>query len=270
MSMSGGQKQSGAAKIMAVLELLGTADAALYPHGMTVSEVARAVSRDKSIVSRQLKSLLESGLVARNSTGCFELSWRLYALASRAGDQHLAKRSGPVMRKLTDNVRERTHLSVLSDGEVLTVRSESSRRSIEAQGWVGRTVPVSRSSSGMALLMDHEDEQILEIVRISDPDAPHGQAAAFLEEIRQSRQRRYTVANRIFDPEIIGIGTPVRDLSGRIIAALNISGPAVRIEENIHLFGAHLLAAANSLRHPDLTAGAGSSQAPSLRPARRP
>ncbi len=248
--MSTGQKQSGAAKIMAVLEVLGTADAVLYPHGMTVSEVSRALGRDKSIVSRQLKSLLESGLVSRDPAGCFELSWRLYALASRAGDQHLAKKAGPVMRKLTDHVRERTHLTVLSDGEVLTVRSESSRRSIETQGWVGRTIPVGRSSSGMALLMDHDDDQILEIAQASDPNGSKSQAAALLEEIKRSRQRQYSVANRIFDSEIIGIGTPVRDFSGRIIAALNISGPALRIEDHIHLFGSHLVAAAGSLRQP--------------------
>ncbi|WP_026549542.1 IclR family transcriptional regulator [Arthrobacter sp. Br18] len=252
--MSTGQKQSGAAKIMAVLEVLGTADAVLHPHGMTVSEVSRALGRDKSIVSRQLKSLLESGLVSRDPAGCFELSWRLYALASRAGDQHLAKKAGPVMRKLTDHVRERTHLTVLSDGEVLTVRSESSRRSIETQGWVGRTIPVGRSSSGMALLMDHDDDQILEIAEVSDPNGSRSQAAAFLEEIKRSRQRQYSVANRIFDSEIIGIGTPVRDFSGRIIAALNISGPALRIEDHIHLFGSHLVAAAGSLRQPLTTA----------------
>lgn len=243
------QKQSSAAKIMALLEVLGTADAGEHPHGMTVSEVARALDRDKSIISRQLKSLLESGLVTRDSAGCFELSWRLYALASRAGDQHLAKKAGPVMRRLTDTVRERSHLTVLSDGEVLTVRSEGSGRSLETQGWVGRTIPVVRSSSGMALLMDHDDDAILDIARSSDPRISKRQATAFLDGIKQSRDRRYTVANRIFDPEIIGIGTPVRDISGRIIAALNISGPAVRVEGHIEPFGGHLLAAAASLRH---------------------
>jgi DNA-binding IclR family transcriptional regulator len=246
--MNAERKQSSAAKIMALLEVLGTANASQHPHGMTVSEVARALDRDKSIISRQLRSLLESGLVTRDSAGCFELSWRLYALASRAGDQHLAKKAGPVMRRLTDNVRERSHLTVLSDGEVLTVRSEGSGRSLETQGWVGRTIPVVRSSSGMALLMDHDDDAILDIARSSEPKISKRQATIFLEGIRQSRERQYTVANRIFDPDIMGIGTPVRDISGRIIAALNISGPAARIEGHIELFGGHLLAAANSLR----------------------
>lgn len=242
------QKQSSAAKMMALLEVLAAADASVHPRGMTVSEVARALDRDKSIISRQLKSLLESGLVTRDTGGCFELSWRLYALASRAGDQHLAKNAGPIMRRLTDNVRERSHLTVLSDGEVLTVRSEGSRRSLETQGWVGRTIPVVRSSSGMALLMDHDDDVILEIARSSEPKISKRQAMAFLDGIKQSRERQYTVSNRLFDPEIIGIGAPVRDISGHIIAALNISGPAARMEGHIEFFGGHLLAAANSLR----------------------
>ncbi len=235
---------------MAILDVLGTADAAEFPHGMTVSEVSRRLVREKSVVSRQLKNLLESGLIARDDSGCYELSWRLFALASRAGDQRLTKMAVPVMARLTEIVRERTHLTVLSGGEVLTVRSESSRRAIEANGWVGRTIPVNRSSSGMALLMDHDDDHILELLHESDGAAPAREARSFLAQIHQGRRQKYTVASRLFDPELIGIGAPIRDQSGAIMAALNISGPASRIEARIPFFAGHLLSAVNALQQP--------------------
>src|SRR4051794_30782072 len=158
-----GQKEvpavrSGASRVMAILEALTSADPAVYPDGLTVADVTRMLGREKSVVSRQLKSLRETGLVSRDAAGRYELSWRLFALAVRAGDQRLTKLAAPLMLRLTEAVRERTYLSVLNDGEVLTVHSESSLRSIEAVNWVGRTIPVNRSSSGMALLMDHDDE----------------------------------------------------------------------------------------------------------------
>jgi len=242
------QKQSGAARVMAVLDVLSSADAARFPDGMTVSDVSRTLGREKSVVSRQLKSLLETGLVARDPAGRYELSWRLFALAQRAGDQRLTKVAGPLMFRLTETVRERTYLTILSDGEVLTVHSESSRRSIEAPGWVGRTVPVNRSSSGMALLLDHEDDHILDIARRGKDGIGTREAREFLALVHDARRRGYTVANRLFDPEILGIGAPLRDYSGRITAAINISGPAVRIEPHIHALSGPLLSTVRTIQ----------------------
>jgi DNA-binding IclR family transcriptional regulator len=240
---------SGASRVMAVLEVLSSADPVAFPDGMSAADVSRTLDREKSVVSRQLKSLLDSGLVARDpETGRYSLSWRLFAIAVRAGDQRLVKLATPLMMKLTEAIRERTYLSVLTAGEVLTVHSESSRRSVEAVNWVGRTIPVNRSSAGMALLMDHEDDHILDILRRGESAATALEARHVLEQIRTARKPGYTVADRIFDPELIGIGAPVRDFTGRIQAAVNISGPAFRIEPHIPVFGTHLMASVRSLR----------------------
>jgi DNA-binding IclR family transcriptional regulator len=248
--MNSEQRRNGATTTMAILDVIGSADAGAFPSGLSVSDVSRLLGREKSVVSRQLKNLLEAGLTARNDLGRYELSWRLFALASRAGDQRLTKVAAPVMARLTEIVRERTHLTVLSDGEVLTVRSESSGRSIEAIGWVGRTIPVNRSSSGMALLMDHEDERIIELLRRANDSLTTREEAHFLAQVHAGRDLKYTVANRLFDPELLGIGAPIRDHSGRIMAALNISGPASRMETHIPALARHLLAAIKALQLP--------------------
>ncbi|MER7665432.1 IclR family transcriptional regulator [Streptomyces sp. NPDC096193] len=240
--------RSGASRVMAILDAMASADPAGFPDGLSVADVARVVGREKSVVSRQLKSLLETGMVARRPSGRYELSWRLFALAVRAGDQRLTKLAAPQLLRLTESVRERTYLSVLSDGEVLTVLSEGSRRSIEAVNWVGRTIPVHRSSSGMALLMDYEDEHILDMVRRGADAVSDREAGEFLARVEESRRRGYTVANRVFDPELFGIGAPVRDFTGRIKAAVNISGPAFRIEPHVQAFGGHLLSAVRALQ----------------------
>jgi IclR family transcriptional regulator, KDG regulon repressor len=240
--------QSSASRVMAILEALTAADPAQFPDGLSVAEVARILDREKSVISRQLKNLLGSGLVSRGESGRYELSWRLFALAVRAGDQRLTKMAAPLMLRLTETVRERTYLTVLSDGEVLTVHSESSRRSIEAVNWVGRAIPVARSSSGMALLLDHDDDHIIDIVRRGEDGASAREARDFLAQVREARKRGYTVANRIFDPELLGIGAPVRDFSGQIRAAVNISGPAFRIEPHLQVFAGHLLSTVRALQ----------------------
>lgn len=240
--------RSGASRVMAILDALTSADPAVYPDGLSVANVADVLGREKSVVSRQLRSLLETGLVARRPSGRYELSWRLFAMAVRAGDRRLTKLAAPVLLRLAETVRERTYLSVLSDGGVLTVQSEGSRRSIEAVNWVGRTVPVHRSSSGMALLMDRDDDYVLETARRGEDGVSAREAREFLAQVQQARERGYTVANRIFDPELLGIGAPVRDFSGQIKAAVNISGPACRIEPHIQTFAGHLLSSVRVLQ----------------------
>lgn len=240
--------RSGASRVMAILEVLASADPVAYPDGLSVADVARMLGREKSVVSRQLKSLLESGMVARRPSKRYELSWRLFSLAVRAGDQRLTKLAAPVLLKLTETVRERTHLSVLSDGEVLTVLSEGSRRSIEAVNWVGHTIPLYRGSSGMALLLDYEDEYILELIQRGEPRISDREAREFLDQVRLARRRGYTVANRVFDPDLVGIGAPVRDFTGEIKAAVNISGPAFRVEPHIQALAGPLLSTARTLQ----------------------
>lgn len=239
--------QNGAARTLVVLEALGTIDRCKFPDGVTATELCRLLNRDKSVVSRQLKNLVDCGLVSRDELGRHELGWRLFALAANAGDHHLARRAVPVLQRLSAAVQERSHLSVLSGGEVLTVRSESSGRLIEANGWVGRTVPVARTSSGMALLMDHDDiRAVTSEIDNLDPDAANELAA----RAREARQRGFSLADRIFDPEVIGIGAPIQDVHGRIVAALNISGPAVRIEPYVSRIANQVMKAANSLSLP--------------------
>lgn len=236
--------QSGAAKISRILDALGTADAGMFPEGMTVADMARALDLDKSIVSRQLRNLLETELVSRNPQGRYELSWRLFALASRAGDQRITRLAAPILRRLSDTVRERSHLTVWSNDDVLTVHSESSRRSIEANDWVGHTVSPLTTASGIALLMDHTAEAIAELAERTAPAFAGEQVRQVVRAVESSRERGYSLADKVFDPDVIGIGAPIRDFRGQIVAAINISGPAHRIEPNVKVLAKHVSAAA--------------------------
>lgn len=238
-------KQHAAAKTVALLEALGAAGSDDFPEGVSVGELSRALGRDASVVSRQLYTFVECGLAQINGSGRFELGWRLFALAANAGDHYLVRHAVPLMQRVTANVQERSHLSVLSGAEVLTVRSESSGRLVQASGWVGRTVPVATTSSGIALLMDHTD--VSAFTDEEDGSNDSHTSRELLNHIQQARHRGFAVADRIFDPEVIGIAAPVRASEGQIIAALNISGPAMRIEPHISQVAKHVMAAADAL-----------------------
>ncbi len=211
--------------------------------------IAKAVGREKSQVSRTLRTLAEYGLVDRDpDTRAYRLGWTLFALAARAGDARLIAVGAPVVKELVASLGERVHLSVLQGSAVLTVLSESPPRVIQAAGWVGRTVPAHCTSSGQALLMDHAREEVLallgETLAQAGPNAP-GDAAETYERIEAARARGYALVDEEFEAGLVAAAAPVRDFRGRIVAALNVSAPKFRLGEGLTIAGEAVAGAAD-------------------------
>lgn len=245
-------RDTGAAKLLALLEALAESDTE-NREGLTIAELARAVRRDTSIVSRQVKPLVELGVLERGESGRHTLGWRLFTVAARAGDQRLLLLAPPVMRKLTQLVDERVHLNLRRGTEVFTILAESPHRNIEAAGWVGRTTPAACTSAGYALLWDHDDAEIRTLFDGSIPSGggPKGPRTieTLLDRVADTRRRGHAVAVDEFDDDLSGVASPVRDFNGRIIAALNISAPTYRFRDRLTTAGQHLQRAAAHLSH---------------------
>jgi IclR family transcriptional regulator, KDG regulon repressor len=239
----------GAYKVMAILEILGAVDQKSVD-GLTVADVARGLNRDKSVVSRQLRHLADSGLIERDARLRYRLSWRLFAIAAKAGDQRLIQAAIPMLRVLAGTLHERAHLTVLSGYQVLTVHSEGSSRALEAVGWVGRLTPVWSTSSGIALVLDHSDEEIDGLLE-RDHQLSGNQHKTVFSSITRAREEGYSISDGLFDADLFGVAAPVRDQNARIVAAVNISGPVFRVKPQLHAVASHLMAAARKLSLPN-------------------
>lgn len=238
-------------RAIAILEVLGSRDGTAG-QGIGVVQIARMVNREKSQVSRMLKTLAEAGLVIRDPDSLrYRLGWRLFALAASAADQHLLALAPPVLRQLVARVGERAHLSVLEGKNVLTLLSESPARAIETTGWVGRTTPLHCTSSGRALLFDRTDAEIRDLLNGTDltadgPNAPRD-VEELLARLRADRRRGYVLAVDEFESGLVATAAPVRDFCGRTLAALNISAPKFRLGRDLSAAGREVKAAADHL-----------------------
>ncbi|WP_100499919.1 IclR family transcriptional regulator [Geodermatophilus chilensis] len=243
-------QDTGAAKILAILEALAQSGP-VVTRGLTVSGLARSLGRDKSSISRQLKPLVDLGLVERDDDGLHRLGWRLFALATQAGDQRLLLLAPPVMRQLARQVKERVHLSICRNDEVLTILSEGPHRAVEAVQWVGRTVPMSCTSSGRALLFDHGPDEIRALLEHDFRKGPGSKAPATVEavidRVGRARALGYAAVVDEFDDDLAAVAAPVRDGHGRIVAALNISAPTYRLHKTMNGVGRQISQAAQYL-----------------------
>lgn len=227
-----------------ILDLLG-GDEATANGGLGVVRIADLLGREKSQVSRALKTLSARGFVDRDpETREYRLGWRFYGLAARTGRSRLVVLAPPILRELVASLGETAHLSVLEGAHVLTLLSVPSPRLLQASDWSGLRVPAHCTSAGRALLLDEDRESL-------DARFSGMRTRRAIDELERhlgrARQNGYAVVNGGFEPGLVGVAAPVRDFRGFIVAALNVSGPEFRFGVQAERAGPVVMRAANEL-----------------------
>jgi IclR family KDG regulon transcriptional repressor len=224
--------QATLGRALDILDLLG-GDEAAANGGLGVVRIAGLLGREKSQVSRTLRTLSARGFVDRDpDTREYRLGWRLYGLAARTGRSRLLALSPPLLRRLVADLGETAHLSVLEGSEVLTLVSERSPRVVQASDWDGLRVPADCTSAGRALLLDRGDAVLPDELR---------------RPLARARELGYATVDGEFEPGLVGAAAPVRDFRGHIVAALNVSGPKFRLGERLDQAGREVRRAAGEL-----------------------
>jgi IclR family transcriptional regulator, KDG regulon repressor len=246
-----GAKETNLRRELAILTVLG-GEEAVEDGGLGVVRIADLIGREKSQVSRTLKILAESGFVDRDATTLqYRLGWRFFALAARAGEQRLLSVAPALLKRLVENVGETAHLSVLQGVEVLTVLSESPPHAVKADGWAGRTVPIYCTSSGRALLFDHDHEALSSLLSGFEFRELRPGTVRDIEELEESiavaRERGYALVDEEFEFGLVGAAAPVRDFKGQLVAALNVSAPKFRLGGRLQSAGQEVKSVADEL-----------------------
>jgi IclR family transcriptional regulator, KDG regulon repressor len=234
-----------------ILIALGS-DTALAEGGLGVSGIAECTGHEKSQVSRTLAVLSEHRLVERSPVDrTYRLGWGWFMLAARAGEPRLLQDARPALAQLVATAGEAAHLSTLEGTEVLTLLTHAPGHAIVAQGWVGRRVPAYCTSSGRALLFDHDRAALAELLG-AEPFAPLGpNAPADVRELERrilrAREAGYAVADEESELGLVAVAAPIRDFTGRVVAAVNVSAPKFRLGQALHQTGEMVRATAEQL-----------------------
>ena len=162
----------------------------------TLTELARGAQLAPSTTSRLLAALGEHGLVARGEDGRFGAGPGLVRLAAATlRGEPLYELAGPHLAALSAATGETANLGVRAEGEAaLYLRQSLSPRTIRAESWVGRTVPLAGTAIGAALL----------------------------------GAEGFSVEQGAVEPDVTAIAAPVRDHHGVITGALSITAPTYR------------------------------------------
>ncbi len=204
----------------------------------TVHDVASALDRDRSQVSRALKSLERQGLLTKDvSRRAFQLHWQVYADAQAITNRRLRTDGLTALERLAADTNLGCYLGILSAGSTVTIAESVPPSSRIVGSWIGRRYPAYCSDAGQALMWDADDHEVRAVFAGTEftPRGPNTPRSVddFLGRLNAARERGYSIIDEEAEPGLFSIAAPVRDFRGEVVAALQVVAPKVRLQPRV-------------------------------------
>lgn len=191
------------------------------PH-WTLADLARALELSRSSVFRLVYTLEAGGFLKREGEKSVRLGSAVLGLGfAFLASQDVAEAARPVLEKLRDDTGASTHLGVLDGGAVLYLLRAPSRQALISNIAVGQRLPLATTTMGRVLVSELDAAGLAALGRVALPDA-----ATRAED----RARGHVATVSRFERGIVSIAAPVRDQSGRVVAAINVSSPESQLK----------------------------------------
>jgi IclR family transcriptional regulator, pca regulon regulatory protein len=194
---------------------------------MSLTEVAAAAGLARPTARRLLLTLEELGLV-RSAGGVFHLTPRVLGLGTAyVGALGLWDIARPHLESLVGQTGESSSMAQLDGADIVYVARVSVPKIITLRVEIGTRFPAVRTSQGKVLLAalspGELDAALAEPSRAGLPPTPPADDAALRDELVRVRARGWALADEELAPGIRSVAVPVRDGSGTVRAAMNVT-----------------------------------------------
>ena len=208
-------------KAVSVLDTLESGPAAL-------GHLVQATGLTRPTAHRIAVALERHRLISRDARGRFVLGPRIAELAAAAGEDRLLAVAQPVLAQLRDSTGESAQLYRRQGDWRICVAAAERASGLRDTVPVGAALPMT-AGSGAQVLLAWDDE-----VRV------HGTSAGALRgslrgakftatALAQVRRRGWAASAAEREAGVASVSAPVRGASGKIVAAVSVSGPIERL-----------------------------------------
>ena len=204
----------------------------------SIQDLSSELNLPKPTIHRILSTLRHFGFVTQDEVSKeYRLGFRLVELGQTVLDQiDLRKAAEPFLTQLASQVQETVHLVILDQGEIVyldKVEGVSDPKSLRMVSRIGMRNYAHSCAVGkvlLAFLSDSERGAVIAqkgLPRLTKNTIVNlGQLNKHLAEVRA---QGYAVDDEENEEGVRCVGAPVRNDRGKVIAAISISGPAVRM-----------------------------------------
>jgi IclR family pca regulon transcriptional regulator len=194
---------------------------------MSLSEVAMAADLARPTARRLLLTLAELGYV-RVSEGAFSLTPKVLSLGmayvSSLGLWELAR---PHLEALVARTGESSSMAQLDGGDIVYVARVAVPKIIALRVDIGTRFPAIRTSQGKVLLAALTEEAARDALaqpsRSGLPPYPERLEADVQRELIRVRAQGWALADEELAPGVRSVAAPVRDSTGAVRAAMNVT-----------------------------------------------
>lgn len=201
-----------------------------------ISSLAKRLGLAKSTVHRLAVTLASEGFLEQNpENGRYRLGLSLFtlgALARRRMD--VSNVSRPLLGVLRDKFQEATTLAILSRDSIMYLHNLESGQAIGTRAYIGDLKPAFCTAEGRVLLAYGPPAVLADVLReplvartgktLTDP-------AQLLRALDEIRAAGYAIDDEESEVGLRCISAPVRDISGKVIAAVGLAGPTQRLSK---------------------------------------
>ncbi len=203
---------------------------------MTLSNVAAQTGLSPAVVRRCLITLVELGYVGQHGRQFLLRPAVLTFGSAFLSSMHIEQLCLPPLQHMRDQTGDSASLAVLSGSDILYVTHVSTDRRFRLATGVGTRYPFHATSMGKVMVAFRTEPEI-------DALLAHAPLTRFTERtitdadvlrdrLSLVRERGYDSALDELDYGIVSVAVPIRDRSGRAIAAINCSTSTTRMSQD--------------------------------------
>lgn len=220
------------AKAIGILDIL----ASKADTGISLTELSQSIDMPKSSTHRYLVTLQELGLADRKTGDRFFLGTKVIELAGAfLVKSDLRNASLEVLNDLAEKSGETIHLALPSGTEVVYIEKVESKHALVMSSHIGARIPMYCSSLGKAILAFSDGELLTAVLKnpltqrtpnsITTPEA-------LINELQLIKSRGFAIDNEENEISIRCVGAPIFDYTGAPIAAISVSVPRTRMDQD--------------------------------------
>jgi IclR family transcriptional regulator, pca regulon regulatory protein len=199
---------------------------------LTLSEVARICDLTRAAARRFLLTLADLGYV-RTDGRMFSLTPRVLELGySFLSSLSLPEVAGPHLEALVAEVHESSSVSVLDGDDIVYVARVPTRRIMTVAINVGTRFPAYATSMGRVLVAHLDEARVaayldrVDLARLTEHTVVS--VTALRKELELARDQGYAIVDQELEEGLRSMAAPVRDRTGTVVAAVNVSVHASR------------------------------------------
>ena len=200
-----------------------------------VTELSKRLKLHKNNVFRLLATLESRGYIEQNkATENYRLGLKALELGQTFIKQMgLLRQAKPILEQMVEESNETSYVAIYKENHIVYLDVVETNLTVRVVSRVGSRLPAYCTAAGkvhLAYMTDEELDDLLSHIKFVQHTATTITSADSLrDELAKVRELGYAFDDEELDLGVRCIAAPIRDYTRRIVGAISISGPTMRV-----------------------------------------